>query len=98
MPRRNHLPRGVTIDSLAAVKDTGQGHTYIRATVHNDSAQDAESPVLALFPVAGRPGQCSSAPHRPQTLQPAPYKQSWNVTAATPPPFSRFSAYEIKAE
>lgn len=89
------LPHGVTIDSLAAVKDTGKGTTYIRATLHNDSGKTLNR-VSVLFQLQDAQGNVIGTASA-QTFN-LPDKQTWNVTATTPLPFSRFSAYEVKAE
>ncbi|AOB29661.1 hypothetical protein AKI39_01650 [Bordetella sp. H567] len=89
------LPQGVTIDNLAAVKDTGKGTTYIRATVHNDSGKTLNR-VSVLFQLQDAQGNVIGTTSA-QTFN-LPDKQTWNVTATTPLPFSRFSPYEIKAE
>lgn len=89
------LPHGVTIDSLAAVKDTGKGTTVIRATVHNDSGKTLNR-VSVVFQLQDGQGNVIGTTSA-QTFN-LPDKQSWNVSATTPLPFVRFTAYEVKAE
>ncbi|OZI66484.1 FxLYD domain-containing protein [Bordetella genomosp. 11] len=89
------LPQGVTIDNLAAVKDTGKGTTYIRATVHNDTGKTLNR-VSVLFQLQDSQGNVIGTTSA-QTFN-LPDKQSWNVNATTTLPFARFTAYEVKAE
>ncbi|ANN65210.1 FxLYD domain-containing protein [Bordetella bronchialis] len=89
------LPHGVTIDSLQAVKDTGTGATVIRGTVHNDTGRTLNN-VTVVFQLQDAQGNVIGTTSA-QTFN-LPDKQSWDLTATTPMPFARFSAYEVKAQ
>lgn len=89
------MTQGVTIDSLAAVKDIGTGTTVIRGTVHNDTGRTLNR-VSVLFQLQDAQGNVIGTTSA-QTFN-LPDKQDWHLTATTPLPFARFTAYEIKAE
>ncbi|ARP79687.1 hypothetical protein CAL12_01845 [Bordetella genomosp. 8] len=89
------MTQGVTIDSLQAVKDTASGSTVIRGTVHNATGKELNR-VSVTFQLQDAQGNVIGTTSA-QTFN-LPDKQTWNLTATTPLPFARFTAYEIKAE
>jgi opacity protein-like surface antigen len=89
------LPHGVTIDRLQAVKDTSTGATVIQGALHNNTGRLLNSATV-LFRLQDAQGNViGTTSAKTYNL---PDKESWQLRATTPLPFTRFTAYEVKVE
>jgi hypothetical protein len=89
------LPQGVTIDALQAMRDTASGSSVITGILHNDTGRTLKSVsvVFALQDAQGQKvGQAGDVTYN------LPSGSTWQIRATAVQPFTRFSAYEVKAE
>jgi hypothetical protein len=89
------LPQGVTIDALQAMRDTVSGSSVITGVLHNDTGRTLKS-VSVVFVLQDAQGQkVGQAGDITYNLANG---GTWQIRATAVQPFTRFIAYEIKAE